>query len=154
MKKITVLGMLLTLCMILGACSGNPESTEATEHTSAVESIEPTAQNTSDVKQYSSMEEYVDAVLIDADRDAFTTSYMTYEIYADGDSMVYDYTYITQYENVDEIKESIDNSYNPDDETIQTLLSDLQLHVAVDNPKIKYIFRNNDGSIITEQIYE
>ncbi|MBQ9680417.1 MAG: DUF4854 domain-containing protein [Ruminococcus sp.] len=153
MKKMIAPILILAICAFLAACSAN-SALENTADPTAFQSIAPSTTETSSEKRFASLEEYVDFVFADMDKDDFTTEYMTYTIYDDKDALVYDYTYNVQYDNVEEIKEKLDASYDPENETIQYMLSELQSNVAIDSPKIKYIYRNNDGTIITEQVYE
>lgn len=153
---------------MFGACSENDsvpeESTAAAEETvraidptaqdSLINIVEPTSQDPSVELHFSTIEEYIDYSLGETDEDVYTTDVMTYTIYADQNMLVYDYTYIKQYDNVDEIKEKLEESFDPDNEIAQYLLSQLRKYVEVENPKIRYIFRNHNGAVITEYTYE
>lgn len=164
MKRIILSGMILILCLLLAACSNNTNSTESTsDQSSATESA--TLQNSPSesagtVNQgaetevhFSSVEEYVKKVFGEDAGEVFTTDYMTYKVYADQNTLVYDYTYDQQYDTVDDIKKKLDESFEAESETTQYLLSELRRCVDAEDPKIKYIFRNNDGTVITEQIF-
>lgn len=153
-KKMTALVFTLVICSLFGACSGNNIVDSAADNTAAESVTESTNNSSLSEKRFTSLEEYVDYVFGDMDEDDFITEYMTYTVYADNEVLVYDYTYNEQYDNVDAIKENLDAAYDPENESIQYLLSDLHDNVAVGDPKIKYIYRNNDGTVITEQIYE
>ncbi len=152
MKRIIVLGMILMICAGLTACGKDSQSTadeKAKAYTAADENRSATTP-----KHFSSLEEYVDYVFSETDDEVFLAELMTYRVYAEQDTLVYDYTYEKQYAEVDDIKKAIDGSYDPENQTVKYLLDELRSAVDLEHPKVKYIYRNNDGTIITEQIYQ
>ena len=152
MKKIVFISIILAL---LTACSAKTSPAQSTtDQTTVTESAEQASENATEAAHFSSMDEYVRNLFGGKDEAGFSIDYMTYKVYAEQDALVYDYTYNRQYDNVAGIKATLDASYDPENETIQHLLTELRSTLDIKNPKIKYIYRNNDGTVITEQIYE
>ena len=155
MNKLIALGIILIICVLFGACSADSDTIENnTNNSSTSDSAAPTEQSSVSEIHFSSLEEYVDYVLSETDKEEFAANYMTYKIYAEQDCLVYDYTYDQQYDNISEIKSKLDAAYNPEDESVKYLLSELRRCIDIDSPKIKYIYRNHNGTVIAEYIYK
>lgn len=147
MKKIIILMLILNIFIMFSACTDHKTSQENnSEESLSTEDDETVRQPDSTVIRFSSIKEYIDDVLSKTDEDAFRTDFLTNTVYVEQDTVVYDYTYIEQYDNIAEIKQIIDDSYDPENETAKHLLSEIKRYVDVENPKIKYIYRNNDGT--------
>lgn len=147
--------MLLILCMMSTACSDNANTAQSTAVDSTMtNSVESTTPSSSENMHFSSLQDYIDYLFSETDEEDFSNEVMTYRVYADQETLIYDYTYNKQYDDITGIKEKLDESYDLNIEAVQYMLSELRNNVAVENPKIKYIYRNNDGTVITEHIYE
>lgn len=151
MKRFIILIICIIILSFAAACSTDSDKHEGTDETNTDES---TSQVQTPDFHFTSMEEYVDYVLSESEGNSFSAGIMTYKIYASQEYLIYDYTYNEQYDDIAEIKQKLDESYDPNNKTAQHLLASLRSYVDIDCPKIKYIYRNNDGTVITEQIYE
>lgn len=154
MKRIICILGIILLCIGFSACSddanGEPSSDVAT----------PDQQETeAPAKPYASLEEYLEAPEVQAEiNDAIDSSgdSMTMAVYVDGDTLVYEYTFTQTYdeEQTETLKSKLDAGLEENASTYEEYVSLLKADVDVENPKIKVVYRNGDGTVITERIYE
>ena len=88
--------------------------------------------------------------------DNSTDSSIKMDVYAEGDTLVYDYTFTQAFTESElaTVKSSLDSSLENASGTFSDVVKELKTYVNVENPKAKVIYRNSDGAEITERIYE
>lgn len=170
MKRIICVLLIALLCAGLAACgskqnnqtaSSGAQSTveskaDATE--SAASSAASSASSAASAK-LASVQEYLDTPEVQAEindtiKEAGDT--IKIKVYAEGDTLVYDYQFTDHFDDssLASVKESLDNSLEEKKESFIKVVTTLKTNVDVANPKVKVIYRNDDGNVITERTYE
>ena len=169
MIRSAALLLALILCLSLAACgakntddpSGDEAaSSAATESSASTAASETTVPSVSQDEVYSSVQEYIDSPAIQSELESakeYLDGMMTYQVYAEGEKMVYDYQYTTEYdaETTVSIKEKLDESLESSSDAYSQIVEVLRTHVSgIQNPQIEVIYRNGDGTVITSRLYE
>lgn len=161
MKRIICALLITLLCFGSAACSSGSESeTEASGNTATADTSAPTeaeapgSDTGSSEKQYAGIEEYLQAEYVPATESE--DSPITVDIYAEDDTLVYDYTYRQTYseDQVETIKTNLDAQFEQNSAAYESIAADLETKINVDNPKVKLIYRNGDNTVITERTFE
>lgn len=76
---------------------------------------------------------------------------MKLEVYGEGDSIVYEYTYTTQIEVNDTMKDAIKKALDAQSSVFKNVVSTIEMQVEVKNPKCVIKYLNADGSEIYTQ---
>lgn len=109
-------------------------------------------------KQYATLKECLDdpnsLTGIDEVKKA-SSDVLDIDVKADGNVLVYDYTYRTQVDEslLPSVKSTLDKSLEATESTFVTLADTLQSQIEEDI-KIKVVYRNADSEIITEKTFE
>ena len=109
-------------------------------------------------KQYATLKECLDdpnsLTGIDEVKKA-SSDVLDIDVKADGNVLVYDYTYRTQVDEslLPSVKATLDKSLEATESTFVTLADTLQSQIEEDI-KIKVVYRNADSEIITEKTFE
>ncbi len=109
-------------------------------------------------KQYATLKECLDdpnsLTGIDEVKKA-SSDVLDIDVKADGNVLVYDYTYRTQVDEslLPSVKSTLDKSLEATESTFVTLADTLQSQIEEDI-EIKVVYRNADGEIITEKTFE
>lgn len=109
-------------------------------------------------KKYPTLKKYLEDPAnikgIDAVKES-SSGTMDIDVKADGNTMVYDYTYRTKIEDSDlpGVKQTIDSSLDSTESTFVGLADTLQNQIEEDI-KVKIVYRNADGEVITERTFE
>jgi len=107
-----------------------------------------------------SLEDYVasDAIrsYVDSTNESSESSGIKMEILADGDKLIYEYTYTDPIdeENVDAAKEMLDSAMEQEKSTFEGVVDALSESVDVQNPSVTVRYLNADGSVITEAVFD
>lgn len=154
MKRIIALLSAAALCLVFAACGAQTKTDTAAD--SASDS--PTAGDDSTV--YATVEEYISSPEITAEMKSVEEAVgdvMTFDYYAEGDKLIYDYTYTTDFEedSLDELKESLDEALEKNASGYSQVAEVLARHVpSAEKPQVELIYRSSDGSVITSRTYE
>lgn len=155
------LACLLAVAMLCTACAAAPASAAAepskpvSETSSAVSS--ETADSDTGATQWSSVAEYLADPTVTAEIAeqiaALEGSGLAVSVYADGSTLVYDYTYNQQLDLSDEaVKQSIVDALKSGTEeqakTYENIASVLRAIISEDNIKVRLVYNNADGSEI------
>ena len=155
------LACLLAVAMLCTACSSVPtpssaESSEPVSELSSAVSSEASGSET-EATQWNSVAEYLtDPTVVEQINSqiaALENSGLTVSVYADGSTLVYDYTYAQQLDLSDEsVKQSIVDALRSGTEeqaeTYKNIASVLRAIISEDNIKVRLVYNNADGSEI------
>lgn len=146
---------LLAVAMLCTACAAAESSKPVSETSSAVSS--ETADSDTGTTQWSSVAEYLADPTVTAEIAdqiaALEGSGLAVSVYADGSTLVYDYTYNQQLDLSDEaVKQSIVDALKSgteeQSETYENIASVLRAIISEDNIKVRLVYNNADGSEI------
>ncbi len=176
MKKILALSIVLLLvCLTAAGCTlirpKNSATEAATSAPTAPVIAEPTLAPVEAVtsapvdttpngdKKYATVEEYIASDEMKeniASIESAGGDTMTIKVYAEGSSMVYDYMFTETYDaaTVAVMKTSLDTSLDTGAETYETTASVIQEQVEEEDVSVTIIYRNGDGSVITQKTFE
>ena len=165
MKRIICVLLIALLCVGLAACSkkqqNDTETTSDTASSVASQSDATQAAGSSSRKAYATVKEYLDTPevqsQINSTIESNKTDDMEMSVYAEGDNtLVYDYTFTKTYDENDvaELKSGLDKALEEKGSTFTSVAGTLKTYVAVENPKVKVIYRNGDNTVITERTFE
>ena len=119
------------------------------------ESSSESASSFSGLKAYRSMQEYIEseevADAIEGLADTFEQQGLSISVGAEGDCMIYEYKYVDQVEVTEESAQALSDSLDSMSDTIQTSLETIALIVEAENPSIRYVYLNADGTEITSR---
>lgn len=172
MKKIIALILALILCFTVAGCTitqkeasdketavssaNGSKSTEAAE-TSAKTGTTAVAEKGD--KLYASIEEYISDPEISKSLDSTKEKFgdkLTFEYHAEGDKLIYDYTYTEQYSEAAlvSIKPTLEASFEEEADSFNQVVDVLKKTVNTESPKLVINYRNGDGSIIATHTFE
>lgn len=185
MKRIVCIILAVIFCLSFAACgkSGDTATEDSATKDSAVSSAASSAEDTAETvaeatlpavsfdtssaaggntvtKMFASVEDYLNneqvQESIQKQLDNSTDSSIKMDVYAEGDTLVYDYTFTQNFSESElaTVKSSLDSSLENASGTFSDVVKELKTYVNVENPKAKVIYRNSDGTEITERIYE
>lgn len=165
MKKIICLLLVALLCVGLAACSSkpnneNPASNAVASSSQSDDATEaPAVSSQSSGKPYASVEDYLNTPEVQSEVNSAieaNDSGLNLEVYADGDTLVYDYTFTETFDDdtLDVVKDSLDTALEEKASSFESVVTVLKSNVDVENPKVKVVYRNSDGTVITEKTYE
>lgn len=185
MKRIVCIILAVLFCLSFAACgkSGDTATKDTATKDSAVSSAASSADDTAETvaeatrpavssdtssaaggntatKMFASVEDYLNneqvQESIQKQLDNSTDSSIKMDVYAEGDTLVYDYTFTQNFSESElaTVKSSLDSSLENTSGTFSDVVKELKTYVNVENPKAKVIYRNSDGTEITERIYE
>ena len=170
MKKVFALILVLLLCVTVVGCSSggsdNGGSSSSSAASSAADSSSPassavsSAASTSQASsKYASIEEYLDDPTVKATVSSALEAYdnelfSDMKVYAEGDKLVYDYTYSQVYDEdqVATMRETLE-SKSDDEFKLDDVVEELKTYVDVENPQVEVIYRNGDGTIIASRTF-
>ncbi|MBQ3330211.1 MAG: DUF4854 domain-containing protein [Ruminococcus sp.] len=157
MKKLICLLLALLFCVSLAACGEKNSENSATKDSadSAAATVAPTAS----AKRFVSIDDYLNDPGIQQRIKESTEggeSVVKTEVYAEDNTLVYEYTYVEHYseENVAVMKEKIDSALSDSAEVFTGVAEELRQYVDTENPRVKVVYCNDDGSVITEKVFE
>lgn len=109
-------------------------------------------------KKYATMQAYIDDPVNSKGLDEIKKAgegVMDIDIKADGSTLVYDYAYKTTMpeSTLSDVKTSLDSIIDASESTFVRLAQQMQAEIAEDI-QIRVIYRNSDGTIITERTFE
>lgn len=107
-------------------------------------------------KEFDSIEKYLEAQQdqIDAAISQQKALGLTMEVKADGDTLVYRYVYATQMEVTDEVTNYFDTQMEQNKSQFDAVIDEMKELIDVENPKVKLLYENPDGTVIYEHTYE
>lgn len=107
---------------------------------------------------FTTVEEYFESEIgkkeIDATKESFD-GVLDIEVYAEGNDMYYDYSYLTQYDDsaLETLKKSLESGLESQASTFESVVTTME--AAVDGEvTLTVIYRNADKTVITERSYE
>lgn len=171
-SKLVVLMMVLTMAFSLAACGSKDDASnssttndnatndnvtnEATTNDSSQSQSSADKSSSSSSSSYSSVEEYVNSPEI---QNALSTlekqlegSGMNIKITADGNKMIYTYTYENQ-EKVDGLAESLEQALSAQDATFQATAEQIKEAVGVDSASVVIEYVDSKGEMIYSKEY-
>ena len=108
-------------------------------------------------KKYSSVEAYINSSEVQSQLESALEiaegSGMEMKVFAEGDTLVYEYTYSTQLSNVDAVAEAIGNSIDGQSSTFEAVVEELKTQCDAQNPQVKLVYLNADGSEIYSKVF-
>lgn len=160
MKRIFCILLIALLCAGFTACGSDSDSeTTASDNPSTADTVADEKATSDSVSanepQYADIDAYLQAEYDESATEA-EDSPITMDVYAEDDTLVYDYTYKKTYseEEIEQIKSSLNSQLDENSYAFESLANDLDSKVAVENPKIKIVYHNGDGTVITERTFE
>ena len=112
-------------------------------------------------KKYATVGDYLNdptvQAQIESSKQASSGMGMDIDVYAEGDdTLVYDYTYQQHFTDaqVSAAKTQLDTQLENYESTFMAVVDELEQNVDQPNPKVKVIYRNDDGTIITSKTYQ
>ena len=107
-------------------------------------------------KEFKDIQEYLDAQKdqIDAAIKQQEGLGMTMEVKADGDTLVYRYVYADEMPINDETTAYFDQKLEETKEQFTEVIDEMKELIDVENPKVKLLYENPDGSVVYEHTYE
>ncbi len=107
-------------------------------------------------KEFKDIQEYIDAQKdqIDAAIKQQEGLGMTMEVKADGDTLVYRYVYATEMPINDETTAYFDGKLEETKSQFEAVIDEMKELIDVENPKVKLLYENPDGSVVYEHTYE
>ena len=138
-------------------------SAAASKAASKVTSSKAPAETTSSkqegsTKKYASMKAYVESAEaqaeLDATKEAVKAMGMDIKLTAEGDKMVYTYTYLQQMQFDETTKATLKEALNAQADTFKALANMIKTVVNVDSPSIVVRYLNADGTEITAQEFK
>ena len=164
MKRMIALLLVVLVCISVAGCSlfgGDKKSATPDSDTSSASSssTKSSVSSISSVSKYGSIADYLEdeevkAAINSALDEDYSNIFSDMKVYAEDNTLVYDYTFVETYDDdaAASMKESIDGK-SDDDFGFASVIDTLRTHVDVENPQIKVIYRNGDGSIITSRVF-
>lgn len=138
------------------ASSSKVTSSKTVSSKSATSTTSSKAETTT--KKYPSMKAYVESAEaqaeIEASKEAIEAMGMSVKLTAEGDKMVYTYTYLQQLQIDDTVKAALKESLNAQTNTFTTLANTLKTVVDVSKPSIVLRYLNADGTEIISQEFK
>ena len=167
-SKLVVLMMVLAMAFGMVACGSKDDASNsstindsatneatATDEATATESSN-SSNNSSSSSSYNSVEEYVNSPTI---KNALSTlekqlegSGMNIKITADGNKMIYTYTYENT-EKVDGMEESLEQALSAQDATFQATADQIKQAVNVDSASVVIEYVDSKGEMIYSKEY-
>ena len=164
MKRIIALLLAILMCAAFVGCGDESKATpdEKGNVGTADEAAKPAETSpetlTKNGKPYASVQDYISdpevKESIDSAKDS-NSEIVTFDYYADGNQLVYDYTYTQQYdeERVAEMKKSLDETLEKNSSYYMQVVDQLRKNVDVENPQLVMNYRNSDGTIIATRTF-
>lgn len=156
MKKLICLLLALVFCVSLAACGENSSDNAATK-----DSAETAAATDAPVKPFASVEDYLNDPQVQErinEQSEGDESVVKMAVYAQDDTMVYEYTYVDHFadDQITVIKERIDSALSDSTSTdvYGDVVDELRRYVDTENPRVKVVYCNDDGSVIAEKVFE
>lgn len=134
-------------------------STVIEEDTTVAETTEEETTESSSDKEFADIQEYIDypvnSEALENVKESFEDT-IDFNYYADGDTLVYEYTYVDQISEsaLDTVKESLDDSIESLSSTYKITIRDIVSRVDVEDPKFCVRYNNADGTLITERTFD
>lgn len=161
MKRFICLLLISMVCFGLAACSSAKKQEEASSaadpNAPAVETAPPATADPSG--KYATLQDYVGTPQVQKDINKGldkSDSKLNMSVYAEGDVLVYDYQY-TQHVAQDALPaagETLNKALEEQASDFTNVLTEVRNHVNVENPSVKVIYRNDDGTVITEKSFQ
>ena len=156
MKKLICLLLALLFCVSLAACGEKSSENGATK-----DSADSAAATAAPVKQFATVEDYLNNPQVQErikEQSEGDESVVKMAVYAQDDTLVYEDTYVDHFadDQVAAMKERIDSalSDSTSTEVYGDVVEELRQYVNTENPKVKVSYLNDDGSLITEKVFE
>lgn len=155
MKRFICIFITALLCICLPACNSDSDSCTQATDAPAVPAATAAAKRFASIAEYlqdPSVQEKFRAQEEQADD---YNSIIKMNAYAEEDTLVYEYTYLIHIdeENVASTKDKIDQSLDESSAAFEQIIAELQENVDIENPKVRMIYLNDDGTMITERIF-
>lgn len=146
-----------TLTFSMTAC-GSDETPETTSSAATVVSSEIADNTSAATDNQGSVQAYLEAEEMQAQlkalKDSLKDSGLDMDVTAEGDTVIYTYTYGTQLTVTDEMKDAMDEALDAQKATFTTLISELKNKTNAANPKVEVRYLNKDGSEILTKTFE
>lgn len=169
MKKVFALILVVLLCVTVVGCSsggsdngGSSSSTAASsvaETSSSSSTVSSAASSSQSTSKFASIADYLEDETVKATVSSALESYNNdlfsdMRVYAEGDKLVYDYTYSNVYDEdqVAKMRETLE-SKSDDEFNLDEVVEELKTYVDVENPEVEVIYRNGDGTIIASRTF-
>ena len=118
------------------------------------------ADGDTNAKRYATVEDYLSDPQVQeslkAQTESSEESSVTTEVVAENDTMVFEYTYKVHVgdEKLPSAKQTLDTSLEENRSTFEKVIGELKTYVDTPSPKVKIVYYNDDGSVITERTFE
>lgn len=136
MKKISIKLMAVLACVLMvmsfASCGGNGKFASVADYVNS-----DIVQN-----QLESMMDTVDSMGMDI------------KVYGEDNKLVYEYKFDTQMDNVDAMAAALDSSLESQASTFEGVANSMKEVVNVDNPVVKVVYLNADGSEIFSKEFQ
>ena len=162
MKKIVTVVLVALICVAFAGCSASKNDTATKD--SAPGGSETTTQETVAAQvetaavMYDTVEDYINTPdvkkSIDSAKDA-SSDVMTFDYHAEGNQLIYDYTYNDQISDsdLDGIRTNLENSLESNADKYTEVVKVLKKNVKINDPQIVLNYHNADGSVIATRTY-
>lgn len=152
MKRFLCLLLAALFCLSLAACGNNDNGSTPDSASAAQDSSE-------NVKRYASIDDYLNDPEVQKSIDSQkkdSGSAVKMDVIAQGDTLVYQYTYAEHIDDntVASVKQALEASLEDNAAAFTQVISELQKYVDLANPKVKIVYCNDDGSVITEKVFD
>lgn len=109
----------------------------------------------SNKKMFSDVQEYLDAQQDEFDEiiESLDGLGMSMKVFADDNILVYEYIYESEILAIKEAKKHFDKYMTSQEETLLSLIEEMEEYIDVENPKVKFIYKNPDGTIVYEYTF-
>jgi len=158
MKKIIAIIIAAMMCLVVTACG---DKNSAADESAAAETSAstPAATIASGTQIYDTIEDYINTpdVRNSIDRAKEENSdVFTFEYHVEGDTLVYDYTYVKQVDSsaLESVKAAQEKSLDSNSDHYSQVVEVLRKNVKADAPKLTINYHNNDGSVIASRTFE
>ena len=158
MKKIISVVLAALICIAFAGCSvsKNDTATQDSAETASQETV--AAQIETAAVMYDTIEDYINTPdvkkSIDSAKDA-SSDVMTFDYHAEGNQLVYDYTYNDHISDsdLDGIRTNLENSLESNADKYTEVVKVLKKNVKINDPQIVLNYHNADGSVIATRTY-
>ena len=158
MKRFICILLIAMLCLCVTACGESGSDSGATEANQTETQAQTAAPTTADGK-FASVADYLSepsmAALVAEAETSFSNDTISARIYADGDTMVYEFKYLVKLtdDQINQMKGQLEEGLNYDADSFLSDLESLKQHVSVDEPKLFVVYLASDGYEIASKLY-
>ena len=172
MKKMIALLLALALCLAVAGCTitkkegsadkdatfSSVEESKPADTTEAAKAADAAAGSDKGDKQFADINAYISDPEVSKSIDSAKEGLgdvLTFDYHAEGDTLVYDYTYTKQYDDtaVATLRPALESSLEKNIDSFNQVVDVIKKNVNVSNPKLVINYHNNDGSIIATRTF-